>query len=130
MILSVFKIVRFNTVDSVHISFKVQDKHLEEILHSLMDRGVGENFGTIDVFSLIATRPVVDFKGERKDKDRKKHYSISDRMTIEEIQVCGVGRLLSELRISSHNHDLFTHAFIYSDVLSCVLSCLFPLLLL
>jgi hypothetical protein len=82
----VFKIVRFNTVDSVHITFKVKDKHLEEVLHMLMERGCGETFGTIDVFSVIATRPVVNFKGEDL-LEKKKSYSISDRMTKEEIEV-------------------------------------------
>ena len=84
---AVFKVVRFNTVDSVHISFKVQDKHLEEVLHELMNRGVGEAFGTIDVFSLIATRPIINFKSGDLVKDKKKSYSISDRMTVAEIEV-------------------------------------------
>ena len=84
---AVFKVVRFNTVDSVHISFKVQDKHLEEVLYELMNRGVGEAFGTIDVFSLIATRPIINFKSGALLKDKKKSYSISDRMTVAEIEV-------------------------------------------
>jgi hypothetical protein len=75
-------ITHFSTTDSVHISCKVRPKHLQALINILTKMGCGESYGTIDVFPLIMSRPVVD-----REKRVKRSYMISDRMTIDEIQV-------------------------------------------
>jgi hypothetical protein len=78
----VTSVTHFTTQDIVHISFKVRPKHLQAVVDQLSDIGCGETYGTIDVYPLIMSRPLVD-----REKRRKRSYTISDRMTIDEIQV-------------------------------------------
>jgi hypothetical protein len=75
-------ITHFSTPNSVHIACKVRPKHLQALINILTKMGCGETYGTIDVFPLIMSRPIVD-----SEKRVKRSYVISDRMTIDEIQV-------------------------------------------
>lgn len=82
----VHKIVRFNTFTTVHISFKLQAKHLQEVILRLGAAGCGETYGTIDVFSCLLTRPLLQVK-EAGGANKKTHkYSVSDRLTVDEIE--------------------------------------------
>lgn len=78
----IFHINSFITQNLIHISFKVRSKHLQEIINKLTKIGCGEAYGSIDVYSLVMSRPIID-----KEKSTKRLYIISDRMTIDEIQV-------------------------------------------
>ena len=80
-----FKIVRFNTFTTVHISFKVQPKHLQEVILRLGAAGCGESYGTIDVFACVLTRPLLEVKVAGSENKRPK-YSVSDRLTVDEIE--------------------------------------------
>jgi hypothetical protein len=82
----VFKLASFTTRDTTHIDFKVRPKHLQDVITALSDTGCGEAFGSIDVFSLVMSRPAIAYKGQRPIK-KKREYAISDRMSIDEIQV-------------------------------------------
>lgn len=85
----VFKLASFRTEYTTHVDFKVRPKHLQSVITSLSDIGCGEAFGSIDVFSLVMSRPAIAYKGQKPIK-KKREYAISDRMTIDEIQVlCG-----------------------------------------
>jgi hypothetical protein len=75
-------LTHFTTQEAVRISFKVRPKHLQKVVDQLTDIGCGETYGTIDVYPLIMSRPIVEF-----EKRAKRSYMISDRMTIDEIQV-------------------------------------------
>jgi hypothetical protein len=75
-------VTHFTTQEAVRISFKVRPKHLQAVVDQLTDIGCGETYGTIDVYPLIMSRPIVEF-----EKRAKRSYMISDRMTIDEIQV-------------------------------------------
>jgi hypothetical protein len=78
----VTSVAHFTTQEAVRISFKVRPKHLQAVVDQLSDIGCGETYGTIDVYPLIMSRPLVE-----QEKRRKRSYMISDRMTIDEIQV-------------------------------------------
>ena len=75
-------LTHFTTQEAIRISFKVRPKHLQAVIDQLTGIGCGETYGTIDVYPLIMSRPVVD-----REKRVKRSYAISDRMTIDEIQV-------------------------------------------
>ena len=81
----VYKIVRFNTFTTVHLSFKVQPKHLQDVIMRLGNAGCGESYGTIDVFTCLLTRPLLEVK-EAGGVNKRPKYSISDRMTVDEIE--------------------------------------------
>ena len=80
-----FKIVRFNTFTTVHISFKVSPKHLQEVIVRLGAAGCGDSYGTIDVFSCLLTRPLLEVKVAGEENKTPK-YSVSDRLTVDEIE--------------------------------------------
>jgi hypothetical protein len=82
----VHKIVRFNTFTTVHISFKLQAKHLQEVIIRLGGEGCGETYGTIDVFACLLTRPLLQVKEAGSDNKKTHKYSVSDRLTVDEIE--------------------------------------------
>jgi hypothetical protein len=77
--------VRFNTFTTVHISFKVHPKHLQDVIIRLGAAGCGESFGTIDVFACLLTRPLLHVK-EAGAENKPMKYSVSDRLTLDEIE--------------------------------------------
>jgi hypothetical protein len=83
-------VTHFTTQEAVRISFKVRPKHLQSVVDDLTKVGCGETYGTIDVFPLIMSRPVVE-----REKRVKRSYVISDRMTIDEIQVKSTCEILN-----------------------------------
>ena len=82
----VFKLAKFSTHEALHINFKVRPKHLQDVITALSDIGCGEAYGSIDVFSLVMSRPAIAYKGQKPLK-KKREYAISDRMSMDEIQV-------------------------------------------
>lgn len=81
-----FCVQKFLADDGVHISFRIQPKHLQGIMVYLTKMGCGEAFGTIDVYDTILSRPAAPAKA-KVDGTSARLYSISDRMTIDEIEV-------------------------------------------
>lgn len=72
----------YDTIKTSHISFKVRGKHLQDVMEAISDTGCGVNFGTIDVISLVMTRPILKFK---EPNTATRAYRISDRMSVDEI---------------------------------------------
>lgn len=65
------------------ITFIVRPKHLQEIITNLGLIGCGQSWGTIDVVPLLMTRPSI----RSKERSTKRAYAISDRMSVDEIQL-------------------------------------------
>jgi hypothetical protein len=80
---SAYKVVRFDSVHYSHINFKTKPKNLQETMLALAEVGCGENYGTIDVLSVVMTRPSIAFKEAGVKKNRA--YRINDRISIDEI---------------------------------------------
>ena len=79
---------KFDAEDGTHINFRIIPKNLQEVLIQLTKIGCGESYGQIDVFDSIISRPVLS-KEKHFDNNgrRERSYKISDRMTMDEIEV-------------------------------------------
>jgi hypothetical protein len=62
--------------ESIQISFKVKNKHVQAILDELNAIGCGTDYGTVDVLTVLLSRPSVSLLGQSLDnqpKQRKYH---------------------------------------------------------
>lgn len=66
------------------ISFKAPEKHLGDVLEDLHRIGVGVNFGSIDIWALQSTKPIMASYATAPGPKRR-NYRVHDRMTVEEI---------------------------------------------
>ena len=78
-----FSLTSTKADDGTHVTFRIVPKHLQSVLIRLTKIGCGESYGTIDVLDSVLTRPVP------VKENVGRVYSISDRMTLDEIEVRG-----------------------------------------
>lgn len=62
------------------ITFKSDERKLQNTLKRMGNIGVGRRYGSIDVFNLVTTLPALRSTSRRK-------YRLDDRMSVEEIKV-------------------------------------------
>jgi hypothetical protein len=73
--------------ESVQISFKVKNKHVQAILDELNAIGCGTDYGTVDVLTVLLSRPSVSLLGQSLDNQPKQRkYLITEKISFEEIK--------------------------------------------
>lgn len=79
----VFHLVTLATDDTVQMTFKCRDKHLQDVLEELGNIGCGKWFGTVDAMIVAVSRPSIS--SVLSVEGKKREYKINTRMTIDEI---------------------------------------------
>lgn len=111
------------------ISFRCRDARVTEIVQSLTDKGVGVDFGIVDVISIVTTKPYLS--GEPDDSQKKDNFSKrklmieyiystifeQSNLSLDYLLYCFVGAVLAAIGLATNSSVTIVAAMLVSPLM-------------